>query len=97
MTTIFYEGDTLKAINVVDEDGSPCEGGLREGEMVRMIDRSSEFRRMICIERHSTGRRYQLDKGRFELHHRGLKGLTIEGKKALKAEQERLEDEQRNP
>lgn len=65
----FYKGDILKAINVLDEDGEPCDGGLKMGELVMMDDRSSEYRPFIIVTREN-GRQYQWDKTRFELHQR---------------------------
>lgn len=65
-TQTFIRGDKLKAINVLEEDGEPCEGRLRLNEIVTMVDRTSENRTHILIER-SNGRRLQLEKTRFEL------------------------------
>lgn len=64
--THFKKGDSLRVINNLDEDGEPCEGALSIGEIVTMVDRSSEFRSFIIIER-ANGRQYQLETKRFEL------------------------------
>ena len=61
----FLKGDSLRVIDNLDEDGEPCEGRLSMGEIVTMIDRTSEGRSMIIIER-SDGRQFQLEKYRFE-------------------------------
>lgn len=65
--THFYKGDKLKAVNVLDEDGEPCEGRLVLGEIVTMDDRSSECRDFIIVTRES-GKQLQIEKIRFELH-----------------------------
>lgn len=65
--THFYKGDKLKAVNVLDDDGEPCEGRLIMGEIVTMDDRSSECRPFIIVTREN-GRQLQIEKTRFELH-----------------------------
>ena len=64
--THFLKGDHLRVIDNLDEDGELCEGAPAIGEVVTMLDRSSEFRSFIIIER-ATGRKLQLEKYRFEL------------------------------
>ena len=65
--THFYKGDKLKAVNVLDDDGEPCEGRLIMGEIVTMDDRSSECRPFIIVTREN-GRQLHIEKTRFELH-----------------------------
>lgn len=68
MDNIFYQGDELKVVN--DMDGEEhCEGGVREGDVVTMMDRSSEHRPFIIIRREN-GRQVQLERQRFKLHRR---------------------------
>ena len=67
--THFYKGDKLRAINIMDDDGEPCDGALKMGEIVIMDDRSSEFRTFIIVTR-SNGRQMQWEKNRFELSER---------------------------
>lgn len=62
----FFRGDTLEAINVLDDDGEPCDGGLKMGEQVTMADRSSEYRPFIIVDR-ANGRQFQFEKTRFKL------------------------------
>lgn len=61
----FLKGDHLRVIDNLDGDGELCEGGLAMGEAVTMLDRSSEFRSFIIIER-ANGKKVQLEKTRFE-------------------------------
>lgn len=65
----FKAGDTLEVIEAVDEDNEPIEGGLALGECVTMIDRTSEYREFIIVER-VDGRQVQLEKKRFKLKER---------------------------
>jgi hypothetical protein len=65
----FYLNDTLKAINVLDEDGAPCEGKLMWGEIVTMMDRSSMQRPVILVRR-ADGKEVLLEKKRFILNSR---------------------------
>lgn len=77
MATHFYKGDKLKAVNVLDDDGEPCEGRLIMGEIVTMDDRSSEYRPFIIVTREN-GRQLHIEKTRFELHSRvGSEGVVI--------------------
>lgn len=64
--THFKWGDSLRVIDNLDEDGEKCEGGLVNGEIVTMMDRTSEGRTFIIIER-ANGRSVHLEKKRFEL------------------------------
>ncbi len=65
----FNRGDTLKAINVLEEDGEPCEGRLQQDELVKMMSHSSELHPYIVVKRYN-GRLVQLKKERFVLHER---------------------------
>lgn len=65
----FYKGDQLKVIDNKDEE-ELCEGDLAMDEIVTMMDRSSEHRSHIIVQR-TNGREYQLEKSRFELFQRG--------------------------
>jgi CDGSH-type Zn-finger protein len=65
----FYKGDQLKVIDNKDED-ELCEGAPAIGEIMTMMDRSSEHRSHIIVKREN-GRELQLEKRRFELHQRG--------------------------
>lgn len=67
--THFYKGDQLKVIDNKDGD-ELCEGGPVIGEIMTMMDRSSEYRSHIIVKREN-GRELQLEKRRFELHQRG--------------------------
>lgn len=62
----FLKGDSLRVINNLDEDGELCEGAPAIGEIMTMVDRTSEFRSFIIVER-ANGRKLQLEKHRFEL------------------------------
>lgn len=64
--THFLKGNTLRVIDNLDEDGELCEGAPVIGEIVTMIDRTSEGRTFIMVER-KNGRKLQLEKYRFEL------------------------------
>jgi hypothetical protein len=75
MVNYFYEGDTLRAINVMDGD-EPCEGRLEMGELVTMMDRTSEYRPFIIVQREN-GRKVQLESTRFELHRRAFESQAI--------------------
>lgn len=66
--THFYKGDQLKVIDNMDDD-ERCEGGIEIDEIVTMMDRSSEARKLIIIER-TNGKQVQLEKRRFVLHER---------------------------
>lgn len=63
---IFKKDDKLKAIWVTDEDGESCEGRLIWGEIVTMMDRTSDRRPFIIVER-ANGRKFQYETKRFEL------------------------------
>jgi hypothetical protein len=65
----FYEGDILVAVDVLDEDGEPCEGRMVLGELVLMKTRSSQHRPYIIVER-ASGKEIQLQRTRFALHER---------------------------
>jgi hypothetical protein len=67
----FFKGDKLKVIDIMD-DGERCAGKLEIDEIVTMVDRSSECREFIIIEK-ANGRQVQLEKRRFVLHERAKK------------------------
>jgi hypothetical protein len=55
-------GDKLKAINVLDDDGEPCDGGLQLDEVVTLV--GHPLSDWIIIER-ANGRKFQYEKSRF--------------------------------
>jgi hypothetical protein len=75
VTVHFYYGDKLKAVDVLDEDGESCDGGLKMDEIVTMGMRSSENRPFIIVQR-ANGKQFSWEKKRFVLHERAPKGFA---------------------
>jgi len=63
---VFKKDDKLRAVWVTEEDGEPCDGGLKWGDIVTMMDRTNVNRPFIIVLK-ANGRQFQFDAKRFEL------------------------------